>query len=139
MVARQATGVAIGGRGVMIEGPVGSGKSALALALVDRGAMLIGDDGLVLEPRDGRLIAGPHPNTRGLIEVRNLGLLPLPVADAVPLCLAILLDEAAPRFIEAPEPLTIADIVLPRIRLRPDSFILPLKAELALAHYGLTA
>lgn len=38
----QATCVAIGGRGVLIEGLPGSGKSSLALALIDRGAQLVG-------------------------------------------------------------------------------------------------
>ena len=38
--------VAIGGRGVLIEGAPGSGKSSLALALIDRGAALVGDDGV---------------------------------------------------------------------------------------------
>ncbi len=34
----QASAVAIAGRALLIEGPPGSGKSALALALIDRGA-----------------------------------------------------------------------------------------------------
>ena len=55
----QATCVAIEGRGLMIEGSPGSGKSSLALALIDRGAMLIGDDGVLLEPRGDRLHASP--------------------------------------------------------------------------------
>ena len=37
-----ATTVAIGGRAVLIEGPSGSGKSDLALRLIDRGARLVG-------------------------------------------------------------------------------------------------
>ena len=32
----------------MIEGASGAGKSSLALALIDRGAVLIGDDSLML-------------------------------------------------------------------------------------------
>jgi len=41
--AHQATAVAINGRAVLIEGPPGAGKSTLALALIDRGAVLVGD------------------------------------------------------------------------------------------------
>jgi serine kinase of HPr protein (carbohydrate metabolism regulator) len=39
-----ATTVAIAGRGVMIEGQSGSGKSDLALRLIDRGGRLVSDD-----------------------------------------------------------------------------------------------
>ncbi|HEX7751384.1 MAG TPA: HPr kinase/phosphatase C-terminal domain-containing protein [Novosphingobium sp.] len=133
----QATCVAIGPRALLIEGAPGSGKSSLALALIDRGGRLIGDDGVLLEAHGGALIARPHPNTKGLIEVRNLGLVPLPVCEAAPVALALRLDAAAPRFIEEPETLTLLDIALPLIRLWPDSPVLPLRAELALQRYGL--
>ena len=78
-----ATCVAVHGRAVLIEGPSGSGKSALALALIDRGAVLIGDDGVTLEQRGNALLASPPPRIAGLLEVRNLGLLTFPVAAAV--------------------------------------------------------
>lgn len=55
MIPHQATCIAIGGRALLIEGPPGSGKSSLALSLIDRGAMLIGDDSVLLEARHGRL------------------------------------------------------------------------------------
>ncbi|HQA17982.1 MAG TPA: serine kinase, partial [Novosphingobium sp.] len=45
-LVHQATCVAIKGRALLIEGPPGSGKSSMALALIDRGAALIGDDGV---------------------------------------------------------------------------------------------
>ena len=136
-IAWQATCVAIAGRAILIEGAHGTGKSSLALALLDRGAELIGDDGVLLQPIDGRLHAAPHPRTQGLLEVRNLGLLPTPFRATAPVCLVLRLDPAAPRFIEAPETLARAGIPLPAIRLWPDSPVLALRAEQALAHYGL--
>lgn len=135
---RQSTCVAIDGHGVLIEGPPGAGKSGLALALIDRGAALVGDDSVMLEVRDGKLVAHPHPRTRGLLEVRNLGLLPFPCVEAVPVALVLTLDADAPRYIEEPEALAIADVVLPLIRLWPGGEALPLKAELALRRYGLS-
>jgi serine kinase of HPr protein (carbohydrate metabolism regulator) len=39
-----ATAVALGEAGVLLLGPPGSGKSDLALRLIDRGAILIADD-----------------------------------------------------------------------------------------------
>lgn len=137
MEVHQATCVAIGNRAVLIEGPPGSGKSSLALALIDRGAVLVGDDGVLLEARGDRLIAHPHPNTRGLLEVRNLGLLPFQVCDEAPVALVLVLDPQAPRFVEAPESAARAGITVPLLRLYPDGPVQHLKAELALERYGL--
>lgn len=133
---RQAGCVAIGGRGVLIEGPPGSGKSSLALALIDRGAVLVGDDGVALSARAGRLWASPAPATRGLIEIRNVGLIEMPVTDA-PVCLCLRIDPAAPRYVETADPAQIAGCTLPALALWPDSPVLALRAEAALARYGL--
>lgn len=137
MPARQATCVAIGGRALLVEGAPGTGKSSLALALLDRGAELVGDDGVWLEAEVGGLVARPHPNTRGLLEVRNLGLLPFPVREAAPVALVLVLDSQAPRFVEGPESVEIEGVALPLLRLRPDGPVLHLKAELALERHGL--
>ena len=134
----QATGVAIGGRGVLIEGAPGSGKTSLALALIDRGAVLIGDDGVATAVEAARLLASPPPATQGLIEVRNVGILRQAVAVSVPIALVIRLDRAAPRHVEQAEVCEIAGVSLPLIRLYPDSPVLALRAELALAHHGLS-
>lgn len=133
----QATAVAIGGRGVLIEGPSGSGKSSLALALIDRGAQLIGDDGVVLAMREGRLWASPPPRIAGLIEVRNVGLVPCPAASDIATALVLRLDPAAPRYVEAAENYALLGVGVPLIRLWPDSTVLALRAEAALARYGL--
>lgn len=133
----QATCVAIAGRAVLIEGPPGAGKSSLALALIDRGAVLVGDDGVALE-RDGAvLMASPVPATAGLLEVRGLGLVTMPVLAGVPVALVIALDRDGPRFIEAPEAVLRHGAALPLIRLWPDSPVLHLRAEMALRTYGL--
>lgn len=137
MHPHQATAVAIGTRALLIEGPPGSGKSSLALALIDRGAMLIGDDSLMLEAAGGQLLAHPHPETRGLLELRGLGLLIYPVCETAPAALVLRLDREAPRYVEAAESVEIAGIMLPLLRLWPDGPVLHLKAELALARFGL--
>lgn len=134
----RATAVAIGDRAILIEGPPGSGKSSLALALIDRGAVLIGDDGVSLTTRGDRLIAHPPPNIAGLLEVRNLGLLTFPVADEVPVALVLRLDPAAPRFVERAERAEPAGIAVPLITIWPESANAALKTELALLHYGLS-
>ena len=117
----QATVVAISGRAVLIEGEPGSGKSSLALALIDRGAQLIGDDGVMIEARQGCLFASPHPNTRGLIEVRNLGIVTMPAREEAQVALVIRLDRQAPRFIEAAGQTEQLGVCLPLVALWPDS------------------
>lgn len=131
----QATGIAIAGRGVLIEGPTGCGKSSLALALIDRGAVLVGDDGVMLEMREGRLWAIPPANIAGLLEVRNVGIITRPCAPA-PVHLVIRLDEDAPRFIERAEVAQVAGQPIPLVRLWPGSPVLHLRAEAALEIYG---
>lgn len=134
-IPHQASCVAIGGRGALIEGPPGSGKSSLALMLIDRGASLVGDDGVLLEARGGRLWALPPPNIAGLLEIRNVGLATLP-AEAAPVALVLRLDPEAPRLPESIDRMTLAGVSVPFVRLWPDTPALPLRAEWALALHG---
>lgn len=131
-----ATCVALNGRALLIEGPSGSGKSTLALQLIDRGAILVGDDGVTLEKREDRLFASPPANIAGLLEVRNLGLLEFQVASDMPVALVLRLDPDAPRFIEAAERTELGGVELPLVRVWPGGFELALKAKLALKRYG---
>ena len=134
----QATCVAIGGRGLLIEGPPGSGKSSLALALIDRGARLVGDDGVQLDLQGGRLHASPPPVIAGKLEVRNVGIIDLPVIANVPLALVLALDPAAPRYIDAAQRCERAGTELPLVRLWPDSPVLHLRAEAAMRLWALS-
>ena len=107
------------------------------MALIDRGGVLVGDDGVGLEPRTGRLWAFPPPTITGLLEIRNVGIVNLPCSEA-PVALVIQLDADADRHIEAAETVVRAGVTLPMIRLSPNSPIQHLKAEWALKLYGLT-
>jgi HPr kinase/phosphorylase len=77
-----ASTVLVGARAVLIRGPSGSGKSRLALDLIEAGRMgalvfarLVADDRVNLEAVGGRLLARPAAALAGLIEVRGAGLL----------------------------------------------------------------
>lgn len=130
--------VAIGGRGLLICGAPGSGKSSLALALIDRGAVLVGDDCTSLAAEGGRLIAAAPPRIGGVLEVRNVGLVSMPVSGPVAVSLVVRLDRDAPRFIDAAEQVEIEGVTLPLVRLWPDSAVLALRAEIAFRTYGLS-
>lgn len=130
------TGVAIGGRGLLIAGEAGSGKSSLALALIDRGAKLIGDDGLRIEERDGHPLACPPTTTKGLIEVRNVGLVKLPTCEA-PISLVLQLTTLAPRYPMELATTTLAGMDIPVLLFRPGDATQALRAEYALGKHGL--
>ena len=76
-----ATTIDIDGSGVLLSGPSGSGKSDLALRLIDGGARLVADDRTDLALADGRLVASAPWEIAGRMEVRGLGVLE---KDAVP-------------------------------------------------------
>lgn len=132
----RGTAVAIEGRALLIEGPPGSGKSTLALGLIDRGAVLIGDDAAELVWHGGDLHAAPPPNIAGLIECRNVGLLRLPVTSA-PVALLLRLVADAPRFVDAATPVPLAGGEVPSLLFMPGDAAGPIRAEWALHQYGL--
>ena len=78
-----ATAVMIEEKGVLLRGPSGSGKSDLALRLIDDGAVLIADDRTALTHRDGTVVAQCPALIAGQLEVRGIGIVDLPyIAEA---------------------------------------------------------
>ena len=89
----QATSICINGRAYLITGKSGSGKSSLALALINLGATLISDD--VTEVIEG--VAKASKRHKGWLEVRQLGLVSgFSVADGVPVAAVIELVSTEP-------------------------------------------
>lgn len=121
---QHATCVAVGEKGLLILGPSGSGKSALALRLISLGALLVSDDRTRVEARDGRLWAScPNPGLSGLIEARGIGVLRAPAQAAVALDLAVDLGEMEPDRLPPRRSLTILGQSLPLVlHARNDHF-----------------
>ena len=136
-VTLHASCVAIRGRGVLLTGPSGAGKSDLALRLIDRGAILVGDDGLVIEARDGRLHARPGPNIEGQMEVRGLGIVDIAHSDNVPVALVVELTSDIQRLPEDSRERLILGVKVPLISIGAALASAPSKVALALDRMGL--
>jgi serine kinase of HPr protein (carbohydrate metabolism regulator) len=130
-----ASAVLVGTRAVLIRGPSASGKSRLALELLEAGrigavlfARLVADDRVHLETAGGRLLARPAAALAGLIEVRGVGLLRL--AHEPSAVVGFVVDLAAADAVRLPKPdkrtADIDGILIPRLAVAPDAAALPL-------------
>ena len=81
--------LSIDGRGVLLRGPSGIGKSDLALRLIDGGAALVADDRVELAREGDSLIARAPEALSGRMEVRGIGIVSVPAVQRVSLVLVI--------------------------------------------------
>lgn len=84
------------GRGLLILGASGAGKSGLTLDLIGLGAGLVGDDRIDLTRRGDRVILTAPEPIRGRIEARGLGILGCPSVGPTPLQAVVDLDREEP-------------------------------------------
>lgn len=84
-----ASCVATDGRAVLIAGPSGSGKSDLALRLMDRGFTLVSDDRTIIRKEGERLVASAPPTIKGKLEIRGIGIVEVESVSDVPLALVV--------------------------------------------------
>ena len=124
--------VAIAGRAVLIGGLSGSGKSDLALRLIDRGAVLVSDDYTIVRRTAGGLVASAPPTISGQMEVRGLGVVEMPSAVDVPVALFVDLDATPRRLPEPGETRSLAGVAVPVVVLNAHEASAPIKVELAL-------
>lgn len=97
------TAIVVDGRGVLITGAPGAGKTALALALIGRarqagfGAGLVADDRVLLTAEAGGVTAACPPPIAGKVEIRGWGVVDAPdlVTGPVRLALVVRLVPAA--------------------------------------------
>jgi HPr kinase/phosphorylase len=141
-----ASAVLVGPRAVLIRGPSGSGKSQLALELIETArtgllpfARLVADDRVHLEAAHGRLLARPAEALAGLIEVRGVGLMRLGYEASAVVGLVVDLAAAdARRLPEAAGRRTEIDgIELPRLAVASEEAALP--AVLAYISHEITS
>ncbi len=133
-VLAHATCILCGARGgALLRGPSGSGKSDLALRLIDGGANLVADDQVVLTRRGAVLWAAPPAALAGRIEVRGIGIVAVPWVRAARV-VAVFDLVAADAIDRLPEHETavIAGVVLSRFDLAPFEASAPAKVHAGL-------
>ena len=130
-----ATTVAIGGRAVVLIGPSGSGKSDLALRLIDRGAVLVSDDQTVFRRQDGVVVASAPGTIAGKIEVRGLGIVEIAHSQNVPTALIVHLGSAVERMPSDGATMMIGEIAVPALTLDAFEGSAAIKVELALRRF----
>jgi serine kinase of HPr protein (carbohydrate metabolism regulator) len=129
-----ASAVLVGAHAVLIRGPAGTGKSSLALTLIEVGAAgrlpftrLVADDRALVEAVNGRLLVRPAEPLAGLIEVRGLGIRRVAYEPVAVVGLVVDLDaEDAERLPDEALNTTVAGVSLPRIAVARGTAPLPM-------------
>lgn len=131
-----ATCVAVGGKGVLLRGPSGSGKSDLALRLIAGGATLVADDYVALKKDGQGLKASPPSKIAGKMEIRGIGVTDFKSRENVPVTLIV---DLVPRdhVARLPEDETtgIAGVSLPVFKLHAFDASTPEKIRLLLKRF----
>ena len=132
-----ASTVAIDGRAVLITGPSGSGKSDLALRLLDRGFKLVSDDQTLVRRDGGRLVASAPPSIAGKLEVRGIGIVEIEQAGDVPVALLVELTSDIERLPDDARERPLLGIPLPIVSIDAMTASAASKVALALDRLGL--
>jgi len=132
MTQVHGTCVEVAGIGVLLRGAEGSGKSDLALRLIDGGARLVGDDRIDLRAGDGGLWASAPAALAGQLEVRGMGIMTVPAVAAARLGLVCDLVSATPiERLPRRETVEIDGVSLARLSIAPFEVSAAAKVRLA--------
>jgi serine kinase of HPr protein (carbohydrate metabolism regulator) len=132
-----ASAVAVDGRAVLITGPSGSGKSDLALRLLDRGFTLVSDDQTIVKRNGDRVIATAPPTIAGKLEIRGIGIIDVDQVSDVPVALIVELTSDLQRLPDDGRERPVLGIRLPFITVDAMTASAPSKVSLALDRMGL--
>lgn len=115
-----ASCISLDGRGILFLGASGAGKSDLSLRLITSfGAKLVADDRVDIKITDNKVIASAPDILKGLLEVRGIGIISLPLQDSVEVNLVVNLTTAPLERLPEKSFYEIAGVSLPQISLNP--------------------
>ena len=132
-----ASTVASDGRAVLISGPSGSGKSDLALRLLDRGFTLVSDDQTIVRRDGDRLVASAPPTIKGKLEIRGIGIVEMNTVDDVPVALLVELTSEIMRLPDDRRERPVLGVNLPLVSVDALTASAASKVALALDRLGL--
>ena len=132
-----ASTVASDGRAVLITGPSGSGKSDLALRLLDRGFTLVSDDQTIVRREGERLIAAAPATIAGKLEVRGIGIVEMEAATEIPVALLVELNGEIQRLPDDNRERPLLGVQIPLVTLDAMTASAASKVALALDRIGL--
>jgi len=134
MTTLHASVIAIDEQAILLRGPSGSGKSDLALRLIEQGAQLVADDQVTLVKKGADLIAFAPDPIAGLLEIRTIGIIKLAHLKAAPVRMIIDLDPAHdPERMPQDPQTTLENVTLPCYHFKAFEASTPAKVSLALA------
>ena len=122
-----------GWRGVLVEGPSGSGKSDVAIRCLDQGFRLVADDRVLLWVSEGRLFGRAPDALSGLVEVRGIDVLIEPALRFAEVILEV--GAGAPDRVAADTFVERLGVVLPRLDLPLTEPSAPAKLRRAVARF----
>jgi serine kinase of HPr protein (carbohydrate metabolism regulator) len=134
-----ASCVALEGRAVLISGPSGSGKSDLALRLLDRGFILVSDDRTIMRKEGNKLLASAPDTIKGKLEIRGIGIVDVETVSDVPVALVVEITGEILRMPDDSRERIILGLPIPMINLDALTASAPSKVALALDRLGLKA
>jgi serine kinase of HPr protein (carbohydrate metabolism regulator) len=132
-----ASTVALDGRAVLIMGPSGSGKSDLALRLLDRGFVLVSDDQTIVRKSGEQLISSAPLTIKGKLEIRGVGIVEMETVADIPVALVVELTSDIQRLPDDSRDRPLLGIRVPLISVDAMTASAPSKVALALDRLGL--
>jgi len=129
--------VALDGRAVLISGPSGSGKSDLALRMLDRGFTLVSDDRTIVRKQGNKLLASAPETIKGKLEIRGVGIVEMDTTTDMPVALVVELTSDIQRLPDDDRERLILGAGIPLISVDAMTASAPSKVALALDRLGL--
>lgn len=122
---------------MLLTGVSGSGKSDLALRLLQQGFTLVSDDQTVIKRDGDRLLATAPPSIAGKLEVRGIGIVEMETLSDVPVALIVELLTDMERLPDDGRARDVLGISIPLVTIDATTASAPAKVIVALDHVGL--